>query len=742
MTTITLPTKPSFLTRKIALGITPVHILVVGIMLLSLTLHLSNLEAIGDGNTYYTAAAEAMTQSWHNFFFVAAEPGGSVTVDKPPLGLWVEAAFAFVLGVEGWVVSLPNILAGVFSVPLLYYLVKKYMGEVAGLVAALVLVVTPVAVATDRNNTMDGMLVFTLLLAAWTFITATETGKVRWLLLGAVIVGLGFNIKMLQAFLPLPAFYALYFFGSKTGWGRKIVNLGIATVILLIVSLSWAVIVDLTPADQRPYIGSSENNTVMELIVGHNGLSRLFGRGGGNAPSQGGTAPDGQLSNGQAPQASNDGNSQPQQRSAQAEALAACGSLSVGDACSFNLRDGNTIHGSCITPPNTDQLACAPPNRLPQNNQQLSQQNNRLQPPAGVLGDGPNASPDGPADGGNSGNGGTPFNNETGSPGITRFFVAPLSKQMSWLLPFALISMVLAIFAARIRLPLEPEHKALVLWGGWLLTCLVFFSVVEGIFHSYYAIMLTPALGAVVGGGFGQLWRYQTHRRWADALLIVAAAITIAFQIYTAAQYGATSAWVYIPVGLWIIAIGLFLVWRRVGTMTVIASLLTIPLIWTAMTVFDATPEVNLPTAFDGVQQTTPRTGSQLNERNKADEDLLAFLQANTQDTDYMVAVPNSHTGSPLVLATGRPVLYMGGFNGADPVIDADSLADLVANGDLRYVLFGDGNGKQDIAQWLQTSCTVVPEFGQGNNHPAQNQQGPDGGPGRDNQQNVLYQCG
>ena len=88
-------------------------------MLLSLTLHLSNLAAIGDANTYYTAAVESMTQSWHNFFFVAAEPGGSVTIDKPPLGLWIETAFAFVLGVEGWVVSLPNILAGVFSVPLL-----------------------------------------------------------------------------------------------------------------------------------------------------------------------------------------------------------------------------------------------------------------------------------------------------------------------------------------------------------------------------------------------------------------------------------------------------------------------------------------------------------------------------------------------------------------------------------------------------------------------------------------------
>jgi len=742
MATLTLPNKPSFLTRKIALGITPAHILVVCIMLLSLTLHLSNLNAIGDANTYYTAAVEAMTQSWHNFFFVAAEPGASVTVDKPPLGLWIETLFALMFGVSGVTVSMPNIIAGVLSVPLLYHLVKKYMGEVAGLVAALVLVVTPVAIATDRNNTMDGMLVFTLLLAAWAFIKATETGKVRWLFLGAFIVGLGFNIKMLQAFLPLPAFYALYFFGAKAGWGRKILNIGISGIILLVVSLSWAIAVDLTPADQRPYIGSSEDNIVMELIVGHNGLSRLFGRGGGdgNAP-QDGAAPDGQTPDGQASNANPDGgNSQPQQQSAPPQALAACENLSASDACSFTLRDGNTVSGSCITPPNTNELACAPQGRLPQDGQQQPrQQGTRPQPPAGALGDGPNASPDGP----NGGNGGTPFSNETGSPGLARFFTSPLSKQMSWLLPFALVSMVLAVFAARIRLPLEPEHKALVLWGGWMLICLVFFSAVEGIFHSYYAIMLAPALGAVVGGGFGQLWRWspagmiQPQLRWVDALLLVAAAITIVFQIYTAAQYGATSVWVYIPVVLLIAATGLLLVLRRVGYMTVLASLLTIPLIWTAMTVFDATPEVNLPTAFDGARQTVHQTGAQLNERNRADSDLVAYLQANTQDMEFMVAVPDSHTGSPLVLDTGRPVLYMGGFNGADPVIDADGLAELVANGDLRYVLFGGGNGKQEITQWLQTSCTAVPEFSQTSNRPAQNQKRPG-----NNQSTVLYQCG
>lgn len=738
MATLTLPNKPSFLTRKFVLGITPAHVLVAGIMLLSAVLHFSNLQAIGDANTYYTAAVESMLQSWNNFFFVAAEPGGSVTVDKPPLGLWIEAAFALVLGVEGWVVSLPNILAGVFSVPLLYYLVKKYMGVLAGLVAAFVLVVTPVAVATNRNNTMDGMLVFALLLAAWAFIAVTETGKARWLFLGAFIVGLGFNIKMLQAFLPLPAFYALYFFGSKTGWFSKVFNLGVATVILIVVSLSWAVVVDLTPADQRPYIGSSDDNTVMELIVGHNGLSRLFGGGGNRVPAQDGVPPAGG-----APIDILNQDARPL-RFAPQEALDACNDQSQGADCSFTLPKGQSIIGVCNQAPNTDQLACAPQNRLPQIGQHGQPSlNGRPDAPAGALGDGPYASPDGLPGDGNVG--GTPFSHETGSPGIARFFVYPLSKQMSWLLPFALVSIFLAIFAARIRLPLEPEHKTLVLWGGWLLTCLVFFSVVEGIFHAYYAIMLAPALGAVVGGGFAQLWQWppagmiKADRRWVDALLVVAATLTIAFQIFTAAQYGAASTWVYIPVVILTAGTGMLLLQslHRAGYVIILTALLTIPLIWTGLTVFDATPEVNLPTAFDGAQQTQPVSGSRLNERNKADDELVAYLQANTQDTEYMVAVPNSHTGSPLVLATGRPVLYMGGFGGKDPVIDSTGLAELVAEGELRFVMIGgDRNKKQDIVDWLSSSCTVVPEFSRGN---ATNTQRTGG---RNNQPTVLYQCG
>jgi 4-amino-4-deoxy-L-arabinose transferase-like glycosyltransferase len=113
---------------------------------------------------------------------------------------------------------------------------------------------------------------------------------------------------------------------------------------------------------------------------------------------------------------------------------------------------------------------------------------------------------------------------------------------------------------------------------------------------------------------------------------------------------------------------------------------------------------------------------------------LITYLEANTQDMKYLVAVPSAQIGARLVLATGRPVLYMGGFTGQDDVVNAEHLAELVADGELRYVLYGNAPGKPEIANWLQTSCTVVPEFGQQNN-----QVGFSPGPG--NQAMKLYQC-
>ncbi|NCP16541.1 glycosyltransferase family 39 protein, partial [bacterium] len=188
------------------------YLALAAVLALAIWLHFYRLGQEGYGNLYYAAAVKSMLTNWHNFFFASFDPGGFVTVDKPPLGLWVQAASAALLGLSGFSLALPQALAGVLSVLLLYYLVRRVFGPTAGLLAALVLAVTPISIAANRNNTMDSQLVLTSLLAAWAVILAAEKGKSRYLLLGFLLVGVGFNIKMLQAYMILPAFYLLYLF--------------------------------------------------------------------------------------------------------------------------------------------------------------------------------------------------------------------------------------------------------------------------------------------------------------------------------------------------------------------------------------------------------------------------------------------------------------------------------------------------------------------------------------------------
>ena len=194
------------------------RIALAGTLLLSVFLNFFRLTQEGFSNLYYAAGVKSMLTSWPNFFFVSFDPGGFVSVDKPPLGLWIQAASAALFGYNGISLLLPQALAGVLAVALIYHLVRRPFGPTSGVMAALVLAVTPISVAANRNSTMDSVLVLLLLSATWAVFRAAETGRLRWLLLCAVLVGLGFNVKMLQAFLVLPAFYMLYLVAPSLPW--------------------------------------------------------------------------------------------------------------------------------------------------------------------------------------------------------------------------------------------------------------------------------------------------------------------------------------------------------------------------------------------------------------------------------------------------------------------------------------------------------------------------------------------
>jgi 4-amino-4-deoxy-L-arabinose transferase-like glycosyltransferase len=252
----------------------------------------------GFGNLYYAAGIRSMLDNWHNFFFVSYDPGGFVTIDKPPLGFWLQVVSAKLLGFTPFSVFLPQAVAGVLSVLLLYYLVRRHFGVVAGLLAALALALSPISVVTNRNITIDSTLALVLLVGAWAVMRAAETGRLRWLLLSAAIVGIGFNVKMLEAYLVVPAYGLLYLLAAPVSLWKRVGHLALAGVVLLAISLSWALVVDLTPASLRPYVGSSQNNSEISLALGYNGINRLvgqFGRGGSiTAPrGNGGALPGG-----------------------------------------------------------------------------------------------------------------------------------------------------------------------------------------------------------------------------------------------------------------------------------------------------------------------------------------------------------------------------------------------------------------------------------------------------------------
>ena len=248
------------------------------LLIVTLGLRLWALDQNGFGIEYYSAAVRSMMRSWHNFLYNSFDPAGFVSVDKPPVALWIQAVSARLFGFRPASILLPQVLEGVGSVWLLYSLVRQRFGAVAGLLAGLFLAITPVSVAIDRSNNTDSCLVFVLLLSAWAFVRMVERGSLGWLLASLAVVGIGFNVKMLAAVVVVPAFVGVYAIGAPASFRRRVRDLCLAGVVLVVVSLSWVVFYDLTPPDIRPFAGSSKTNSMMELSIGHNGVERFVRR--------------------------------------------------------------------------------------------------------------------------------------------------------------------------------------------------------------------------------------------------------------------------------------------------------------------------------------------------------------------------------------------------------------------------------------------------------------------------------
>jgi 4-amino-4-deoxy-L-arabinose transferase-like glycosyltransferase len=241
------------------------------VLLIAAALRLWRLEDNGFGTTYYAAGVRSLLQGGALFFYNAFDPAGFVSLDKPPLAFWIQAAFAWLLGFGGWAIHLPQALAGVGSVAIVYRLVRRPFGAAAGLIAALLLAITPVMAAIDRSNNTDSWLVFFLLLAAW----AALRGRGLALVMAMALLGVAFNVKMLAALVCGPALLLAWLAASGVDWKRRLGWMTAAGATLAVVALSWPVAFDLTPKEQRPYAGSTTGNSMLELVVVHNGLERF-----------------------------------------------------------------------------------------------------------------------------------------------------------------------------------------------------------------------------------------------------------------------------------------------------------------------------------------------------------------------------------------------------------------------------------------------------------------------------------
>ncbi len=270
----------------------------LALLALTALLYTAGLSRSGWANDYYAAAVQASTKSWKAFFFGSSDASNFITVDKTPASLWVMDISARIFGVNYWSLLLPQALEGVATVGVLYATVRRWFGPAAGMLAGAVMAVTPVAALMFRYNNPDALLTLLITVAAYAVTRAIEAGKTRWLVLAGALVGFGFLTKMLQAFLVVPAFAVAYLVAGPHGLARRLWQLLAGGAALLLAAGWWVAAVLLTPAADRPFIGGSTTNSILQLTFGYNGLGRLNGNEtgsvgfnrGGAGPATGGSA--------------------------------------------------------------------------------------------------------------------------------------------------------------------------------------------------------------------------------------------------------------------------------------------------------------------------------------------------------------------------------------------------------------------------------------------------------------------
>lgn len=643
------------------------RVALVAILALSATLNTVELGQNAWGNTFYSASVKSMLGSLHNFLFASFDPGGLVTIDKPPLGVWVQVLSAKLFGFTPLSVLLPEAIIGTVTVAVLYLVVARRLGTVAGLAAALSLAVFPIFVAVSRANGVDPLLVLLVLLACGAALRAIEGGGVGWLLLSGALIGLAFNTKTLAAYLAVPAIALGYLVCAPGGLVRRALGLIAAGVVLLAVSFCWIAMVELTPASQRPYVGSSTNNTELGLTFEYNGFGRVEGEVGG--PGNVVIRPGG-----------------------------------VVPAAPHRRRPPHAGTGAPRSPGGPGGAAGRPrsPASAPTHTSER-------------LPDGRNRNP-------------IAFG---GAVGPLRLFDSELGGQSAWLLPlaiFGLLALALQLLAPVRSGPesasraihsaggggrrRDPRLAALIVLGGWFVVELVVLSYSKGIVHPYYISALAPPAAAMIGAGVAAFIDFARARDPRLLLLPLAVAATVAAQLVVIEQQDYLR-W-FVPFLIAGAALGLVaLALRRLAPMAIaflLAVLLVAPTAY-ATTTWLAPVEGTFPAAGPHEATGFGRYGVEP-AAMRENAGLVAYLDSHRHgSSSWSVLADSSPTAAPLILM-GSPAGALGGYGGSDPVLDGRGLARLIARGEVRYVVLGgayaDRGGNAATAAVLH-DCPQVP---------------------------------
>ncbi len=642
----------------------PHHLALVGVLALSAVLNTYRLAQNGYANIFYSAGVKSMLRSLHNFAFASFDPGGLVSVDKPPLALWVQVASAKVFGFSPLSLLLPEAIIGILAVALLYLLVSRPFGPAAGLAAALALAVFPSFVGVVRDNGVDPLLVLLMLLACGAALRAIETGSWRTLVWSGVLVGLAFNTKTLAALLVVPGIALGYAVCAPGPFSRRTLQLLVAGLAMVLVSAGWIAFVDLTPAAKRPFVGSSTNNSEVGLTFEYNGFGRVEGQVGGPGHIPVGTG--------------------------------ALVSSTPQGAAHRGSRTGGHTHSPRT--PRTVARPRRPSSILP---------NGRERYPI------PFGGPVGPLR-----LFGLGLGDQSG-------WILPFAFFGMLAVVLLLFDERSASATAGSREPESPGRRdplgrrdprlaATLVLGGWFLLEAAVLSLSKGIVHPYYTSALAPGAAAMVGAGTGAFVRLARGRRWDWRLPAIPCAVgaTVAAQVVLL-QREHYLHW-FVPVLIAGAAVGTItlLAVRRsapVAMAFMLVLLLVAPTAY-ASTTWLAPVEGTFPAA--GPKQATGAGGAGVAGRNlHVDMALLRYVRAHGPGSRWAILTDASDTAAPFILL-GLPAGALGGYGGTDPVLGGPGLARLVSKGQARYVVLGGeystrGGNRATVA--VKRACRELP---------------------------------